>query len=144
MSAKLYARFPEKALNKEIGWDSDDVRVMLLGSGYVPNQNTHQYLSDVVASQVTGTGYTAGGNAIPSRAFDFDAATRTTILRGADVTWANSTITARYAVIFDNTPGTNGTKPLIGFVDFTTDQASTAGNFVITWDASGIVRLTVA
>ena len=65
------------------------------------------------------------------------------ILDAADTTWASSTITARYAVIYDST-GTSSTSALIGYVDFGSDQASTNGNFTITWDATGIVRITVA
>jgi len=61
-----------------------------------------------------------------------------------DTTWSSSTITARYAVIYDASPATNATRPLIGYVDFGSDQSSSNGNFTITWDATGIVRITVA
>jgi len=64
-------------------------------------------------------------------------------LDAADTTWASSTITARYAVVYAST-GTASTSPLIGYVDFGSDQSSTNGNFTITWDATGIVRVTVA
>jgi hypothetical protein len=144
MASKMYGQFLAKAVNKEIDWDSDTINVMLLSSAYTPNQDTHAYLSDVVASEVTGTGYTAGGKALTSKTVTYNAAGKVVILTAADVTWAASTITARYAVIYDATPGTNATRPLIGFVNFLTDQSSTSGNFVLTWDATGIIRLTVA
>ena len=54
------------------------------------------------------------------------------------------TITARHAVIYDDAGATNAQKALIGYVDFGSDQSSTNGNFTITWDATGIARLTVA
>jgi hypothetical protein len=144
MAAKLYGSFLMKALNKEIDYDTDTIKVMLLTSAYTPNQDTHDYLDDVVANEVTGTGYTAGGATLASKSITYDSATNVVILDADDVTWASSTITARYAVVYDASPGTNATRPLIGYVDFTSDQSSTAGNFTITWDATGIVRITVA
>lgn len=144
MASKVYGQFIGKALNKEIDWDSDDIRVMLVSSSYSPNQDTHDYLDDVVGNEVSGTGYTAGGIALTSRTNTYDPASNTVVLDAADVTWANSTVTARYAVIYNNTGASSSAKPLIAYVDFVSDQSSTAGNFTITWDAAGIVRLTAS
>lgn len=144
MASKIYGSFFGKALNKEIDWDSDSIKVALVGSGYTPNQDTHDYWDDVVANEVTGTGYTAGGQALASKTLTYDAASNVTVLDAADVTWSASTITARYAVIYDDSPATNAQKPLLGYVDFVTDQSSTSGNFTITWDSTGIFRLSVA
>ena len=143
-TAKLYGSFLGKALNKEVDWDSDTIKVMLVTSSYTPNQDTHDYLDDVVANEVSGTGYTAGGATLASKTITYDGASNVTVLDAADPTWSASTITARYAVIYDATPGTNATRPLIGYVDFGSDQSSTSGDFTITWDSTGIVRLTVA
>ncbi len=74
----------------------------------------------------------------------YNSATNVIVLDADDVTWASSTITARYAVIYNATPATDATRPLIGYVDFGSDQSSTNGNFTITWDSTGIVRITVA
>lgn len=57
----------------------------------------------------------------------------------ADVSWTTATITARYAVIYDDSPATAATKPLIGLVDFGADVSSTAATFQIVWDAIGIL-----
>jgi hypothetical protein len=144
MASKIYGSFFGKALNKEVDWDSDNIKVMLLSSGYTPNQDTHDYLDDVVASEVTGTGYTAGGATLASKTLTYDGANNVTILDAADVTWPSSTVTARYAVIYDDAGATNSQKVLLGYVDFGSDQSSTSGNFTITWDSTGIFRLTVA
>lgn len=143
MASKMYGNLILKAFNKEVDWDSDTIKVMLAGSAYTPNQDTHAYKSDVT-SEVTGTGYTAGGQALASKTATYDAATNVTILDAADVTWANSTITARYAVIYDDAGATDAAKVLLGYVDFGSDQSSTNGNFALTWDATGIFRITVA
>lgn len=144
MPSKLYGNFLKQALNKEIDWDSDTIKVALLTSSYTPNQDTHDYYDDVVANQVTGTGYTAGGITLSSKTSTYDGTNNVLVLDAADVTWSSSTITARYAVVYNDTPSTNATKPLIGYVDFGSDQSSTNGNFTITWDSTGIVRITVA
>ena len=143
MASKIYGSLVTKAFNKEVDYDTDVIKVMLCTSVYAPNQDTHVYKSDVT-NEVTGTGYTATGSALTTKTVTYDAATNVTILDADDVTWAASTITARYAVIYDASPATDATRPLLGYVDFGSDQASTAGNFTITWDATGIFRFTVA
>lgn len=143
MASKLYGNFLLKALNKEVDFDSDTIKVALLTSSYTPNQDTHDYFNDVSSAEVTGTGYTAGGATLASKTATYDAGTNVIVLDAADITFSSSTITARYAVVYGST-GTASTSPLIGFVDFGSDQSSTNGNFTITWDSTGIVRITVA
>jgi len=144
MPSKLYGQFLSQALNKEIDWDTDTIKVALLSNAYTPDQDAHNYLDDVVANEVSGTGYTAGGNTLANKTNSYNSSTNVITLDADDTTWSSSTITARYAVIYDATPATNATKPLIGYVDFGSDQSSSNGNFTITWDATGIVRITVA
>lgn len=143
MPSKLYGNFLLKALNKEVDFDTDTIKVALLSSSYTPDQDAHDYLNDVSTYEVSGTGYTAGGNTLGSKTATYDSANNVVILDAADTTWSSSTITARYAVVYGST-GTSSTSPLIGFVDFGSDQSSTNGNFTITWDSTGIVRITVA
>ena len=144
MASKLYGNFLAKALNKEVDFDSDTIKVALVSSSYTPNQDTHDYWDDVVSNEVTGTGYTTGGATLASKTVTYDSASNVIVLDAADVTWSSSTITARYAVVYDDSGASNAAKALIGYVDFGSDQSSTNGNFTITWDSTGIVRITVA
>ena len=144
MPSKLYGQFLSQALNKEIDWDTDTIKVALLTNSYTPDQDAHNYYDDVVANEVSGTGYTAGGNTLANKTNTYNSGTNVIVLDADDTTWSSSTITARYAVVYDATPATNATKPLIGYVDFGSDQSSNNGNFTITWDATGIVMITVA
>lgn len=143
MASKMYGNMLLKALNKEVDYDTDTIKVMLCTSTYSPNQDTHIYKSSVT-NEVTGTGYTAGGATLASKTITYDTATNVVVLDAADVTWASSTITARYAVIYSDAGASDATKVLLGYVDFGSDQASTSGNFTLTWDATGIFRITVA
>jgi hypothetical protein len=142
VTAKWYGQALLKALNKEIDFDTDTIKVMLCTSAYVPDQDAHVYKDVSVTSEVTGTGYTAGGATLASKTIGYTAATNIIALDAADVTWAASTITARYAVIYDDSPASN--KPLLAYVDFGADQSSNNGNFTITWDANGILKITVS
>lgn len=144
MASKMYGNFLLKALNKEVDWDTDTIKVALVSSSYTPNQDSHDYWDDVSANEVTGTGYTAGGASLASKTATYDSGTNVVILDAADTVWASSTITARYAVIYDDAGATAAQKVLVGYVDFGSDQSSTNGNFTVTWDATGIVRITVA
>jgi hypothetical protein len=143
-TSKAYLNLASAIFNKEVDFDSDTVKVALLSSSYTPNQTSHGYFSDVSAYEVSGTGYTAGGQALASKTVTKDTTNKVVVFDAADTTWANSTITARYAVLYDDSGATASTKALIGYIDLVSDQASNNGNFVIQWDATGILRLTVA
>lgn len=144
MATKMYGNAAKAFLNKEVDWDSDNIKVMLLTSGYTPNQDTHDYLEDVIASEVSGTGYTAGGALLTGKTVTYDAPTNTVKFDADDVTFSGSTITARYAVVYNDSPSTNATKPLIAYYDFVTDRSSSNGDFVIRWSADGVFTATTA
>ena len=124
MASKLYGQFLQQALNKEIDWDTDTIKVALLSNSYTPDQDAHNYFDDVSTYEVTGTGYTQGGNTLANKTNTYNSATNVIVLDADDTTWSSSTITARYAVVYDASPATNATKPLIGYVDFGSDQSS--------------------
>ncbi|MFC9766043.1 hypothetical protein [Rhodococcus jostii] len=143
VTAKLYGLALKSVFDKEIDWNTDTIKVMLCTSSYTPDQDTHQYKSSVT-NEVSGTGYTAGGATLASATTTYTTGTNTLVLDAADSSWTTSTITARYAIIYNSTPGTDATRPLIAYVDFGADVSTTAGTFTITWDAAGIVTLTAA
>ena len=60
VTAAWYGKAMLSILNKEVDLDTDTLKVMLCTSTYTPNQDTHQYKSDVT-NEVSGTGYTATG-----------------------------------------------------------------------------------
>ncbi|KKL59173.1 hypothetical protein LCGC14_2218000 [marine sediment metagenome] len=144
VTGKLFGLLFTSLWNKEIDYDTDVVKVMLTTSTYVPNQDTHDYKDDVT-NEVTGTGYTAGGETLASKTVTYTAGTNKHVLDAANTIWTpNTTITARIAVIYDSSPATDPTRPLIGYQDFITDKSSDNGDFTIQWDAAGIVEITVS
>lgn len=143
-TSKAYENLAVGLFTKKVDWNGDTIKVALLSSSYTPNQGTHANFSDVSTYEVTGTGYTAGGATLANKTRTLDTTNKVVVLDADDVTWAASTITARYAVVYDASGGSAATNALIGYVDLVSDQASNNGNFVIQWDATGIVRLTIA
>ena len=145
VSAKMFGNAVLKAFNKEVDWDTDAIRVMLLTSAVAPDQDTWIYKSHIVANggvEVVGTAYVARGALLGTKTIGYTA-DNVIKLSGAAVTWAVSTITARYAIIYDDTT-VDATSVLLGFVDFGADQVSSAGNFTITWNTDGIFTITAA
>lgn len=142
VTAYVYGNFLKNVLSGMVmDWLNHPIKVMLCSATYVPNQDTHQTKADITG-EVTGTGYTAGGQALANKTITYDPAANTTILDADDVVWPNATITARYAVIYDDNGATDADKLLLGYVDFGQDVSSTNGDFKITWDAGGIFRFT--
>lgn len=144
VTAHYYDSFFKSAYNKELDVDTDVLKLMLTTSTYTPSQGTHQYKSSVTNEVAAGGGYTAGGNTIGSVGVTVTAGTHVVNITGANGSWPASTFTARYAVLYDSTPATDATRPLILFVDFGADQSPSNGTLSVTWDASGIATVTVS
>jgi len=143
VTAKAYSHMPLAALEKlmDLGTGNDVIKCMLCTSTYTPSQDNHDFKDDVT-NEVTGEGYTTGGATVTSSAVTISG--RVTKFDGADVEWTTSTITARYAVLYDSTPGSDATNPLLIYVDFGENKSSEAGTFKIAWNASGIFTVTVS
>lgn len=140
MADAIQNTFKQHIMNGGIDLDTDTIKVMLLSSSHTQNIDTHEYIDDVSANEVSGTGYSAGGAAIGSKVVSVDDTDDEGVFDGADVTWSSSTITARYAAIYKDT-GTPGTSPIIAILDFGSDQSSSAGDFTIQWNSEGILNL---
>ena len=88
-------------------------------------------------NEVSGTNYVAGGNTLTR--IDPTSSGTTAFTDFADTTWASSTITARGAMIYNDTAAGN---PAVVILDFGSDKTSTAGDFTIvfpTADATNAV-----
>jgi hypothetical protein len=91
------------------------------------------------ANEVTGTGYTAGGNTLTSVTPISSGTTAFTDF--ADTTWTSATITANGALIYNST----ASDKAVAVLAFGGDKTSTNGDFTIvfpTADASNaIIRI---
>lgn len=91
------------------------------------------------SNEVTGTGYTAGGNTLTNVTPTSSGTTAFTDF--ADTTWSSSTITARGALIYNS----SASNKSVCVLDFGSDKSSSSGDFTIvfpTADASNaIIRI---
>lgn len=137
-TGKLFPMVFQSAFQKLIDIDSDTHKLMLMAD--YTYADGHQFLSDVLAAgtEATDADYTAGGIAVPNLSWS-----RTGLvykLDGDDVSWA-STVDAKFGILYDSTPGTNATRPLIGYINL-----DGAGGLVsvpgIAWNSGGILTFT--
>lgn len=140
MASVVYNSYKKYALNGGVDLDTDTIKVGLVTSAYSPNIDTDEFYSDIT-NEVSGTGYSAGGEALANKSVTQDNTDNEGVFDADDVTWAASTITARGAFLYKDT-GVAATSPLICYFDFTTDKSSSSGNFTLQWDAEGILNLT--
>lgn len=121
------------------GTTADSFKVALYTSSATLDATTTAYSS---TNEVTGTNYTAGGAAITIVTAPTSTST-TAWLDFTDTTWATSTITARGALIYNDTSSGDLS---VGVLDFGSDKTSTAGNFTIVWPAgdstNAIIRIS--
>ena len=80
------------------------------------------------SNEVSGTGYTAGGNTLSISTAPTTSGT-TAFLSFGTTTWSTATITARGALIYQ----AGGSTPAVAVLDFGGDKTSTAGDFQITF-----------
>ena len=107
------------------------------GTGSSMDASVENYAAN---NEVSGTGYTAKGAALTR--VDPTSSGTTAFTDFDDLTFSTATITARGAVIFNDTAASD---PSVVVLDFGADKTSTAGDFTIvfpTADASNaIIRI---
>ncbi len=128
-------------------YTSDTIKVALLSSAGLTawNQDTHIYVQDLINAQanweVTGTNYTAGGQALGTKTVNYDTTSNYIQFRAATTTWSSSSITAFGAIVYKST-GDYATSLIVGIVDFGGSITSNNGDFSIYWDATqGVFRV---
>jgi hypothetical protein len=139
MANIIYNSFFADLQNGLIDLTDDTIKVMLVTSAYTPNRDTHTKRSNVT-NEVVGEGYTAGGETLAGKLVTQDNDNDRAQFDASDVSWTESTITARGAVIYKST-GTAANDNLITYIDFGENKISSNGIFEILWNANGILSL---
>jgi hypothetical protein len=136
----VYGLSLEKMLIDTLGesLEAEDNKVLMVTDTYTPNFDTHDFRDDIT-NEVTGTGYTAGGNALT--ATEVTLASGVLTFDAADVSWASSTIASAMAGVFYTNVGSAATDQLVLLSDFVTAASTTNGTFTIQWHSSGILTV---
>ena len=114
-------------------------KIALYTSATTMSEATTSYAVGTPSNEVSGTGYTTGGNALTNVTPVSSSTTAFTDF--ADTMWSTATITARGALIYNST---NANRAVV-VLDFGSDKTSTAGDFTIVFPAaaagSAIIRI---
>lgn len=118
------------------------LKCALFTASYAPNQNTDEFMTTPIANEVSGTGYTARGNACGSPAWTGpDGAGLLTFDANDPAIWSQNAAgftNARYAVFYYDT-GTNGTSRLVAYsANFGADAGNVAADLSVIINAAGI------
>jgi hypothetical protein len=136
ISQALCSSFKSELLGGTHDLDTDVIKIALFTSSATLGASTTAYST---TNEVSGTGYTAGGNTLASAAISLDGTTA--IVDFADTTWSSATITANGALIYNSSKANRA----IAVLAFGGDKTSTNGDFTIqfpTADASNaIIRI---
>ena len=142
MASHVYAQFFSQALGKAVNLNTDALKWALTTSTYVPNQASDTFWSTPQANEVSGTGYTAGGIAASGVTITNSGGVLTFTTATAD--FGVLTVTGiRILVLYDSTPGTAATDPLIWFWDIGANQSPAGIDFQVQFP-SNVFTITPA
>jgi|TARA_R110000824_G_scaffold365926_1_gene554509 hypothetical protein len=117
----------------------DTFKIALFTSSASLGAATTAYASSGINEVANGNGYSTGGNTLTR--VDPTSSGTTGFTDFADSTWSSSTITARGAMIYNDTDSDKA----VAILDFGADKSSSGGDFKITFpvaDASNaIIRI---
>jgi len=130
MASLVYNSCIRDAVVGNIDFDTDTFKMMLVTSTYTASKS-HAKRSDIT-NEVTGAGYTTGGNACAVTVAATDNVNNDVEISFSVTSWTSATITARAGVIYKSRGGASSADELVGYVDFTSDVSSTNGTFAVT------------
>ena len=123
--------FKVQLLNGLQNFSANTFKIALYTSSATLDANTTAYsTSNEVA---TGGNYVAGGNTLSVSTTPTDGGSGTTaFIDFADTTWSAATITARGALIYNNSQANSA----VAVLDFGSDKTSTDGDFTVQFPAA--------
>lgn len=131
MASLIYNSFLDDVFRGLIDCDTDTFKVMALGAAYTENKDTHTKRSDLT-NEVTGTGYTAGGNTVTVTVTKDTVNDRIDVSLGG-TTWPTSTIAgAQKFAYYKSRGGAATADELVAVVDNGTPVSTTAGTLTLT------------
>lgn len=108
---------------------------------YTPNQNTDQFVTTPIANEVTGTNYTARGNACATPTWTGpDGAGLVTFDASDPAIWTQSATgfsNGRILVLYYDT-ATNGTSQLVAYADAGASVGNVAADLSVVFNTAGI------
>ncbi len=130
MASIIYNSALYDMLTGAVDCDTDTFKVMAVAAAYTEDKDTHLKRSSIT-NEVTGTGYTAGGNAVTVTVTKDTVNDRIDVSLGG-TTWPTATFTARKFVYYKARGGASSADELVAVVDNGTDVTATGATFTLT------------
>jgi len=111
----------------------------LLADAAVPDFTTHDFRADLVANEVTGTNWAAGGVDLVTTEITLAAGVLT--FDAADISVASTTITNAMGGVLSTQTGADATDKLVLLQDYVTAVSTVNGTFQVQMSASGILTI---
>jgi len=143
ITAKWYPNGFKGAMNKELDFESDPIKVMLLDDTYEIDLSNHAYVSDL-EGEVEGDGYDEGGIELTGRLVSYNSPSQVLKLDADDAVWNMLRVTFRYAVIYNDEGETAEEKLLLGYIDFGDDVELHGDKFTMIWDSEGLLNIDLS
>lgn len=127
-------------------WTGDTIKVMLVDSGYTPDAD-HDFVADVVANELSGTGYVDGfGNAgrqvLAGKTATADLANDRAEFDANNVVWSGINAGTIGAAVVMKEVTNDADSPILAIItsaDF--PLVTNGGDVTLKWDATGVLRI---
>ena len=131
MASIIYNSFLHDVFVGNIDCDTDTFKVMVLGAAYSEDKDNHEKRSDLT-NEVSGTGYTAGGNTVTVTVTKDNTNDRIDISLGG-TSWANSTISgAQKFAYYKSRGGSANADELVALIDNGSPVSTSNGTLQLT------------
>lgn len=137
ITTHMYTRLFEEGYGK-VQWMADTIKVAIFDSSYVPARDADKTFS-ALTGEVSGSGYSAGGQALSGLDWSLNSSTHRVILTADSPVWTASSITGRVAVLYDET-----LDLLLGYYLSDQDITSDVTDFSVPFDPDGALQFQAA
>lgn len=110
---------------------NDTIKVALMTSTYSEDKDINTFVN---TNEISGDGYLAGGKVLTNSSIVQDDTSDLVKWDADDVEWLDSTLVARYVVVYDVTVS----NTILTVIDLVTDKMSSGGTFAVRWSIDGI------
>jgi len=150
MAWVIFSKFVESLLdgstsvNLDTGGDTLQLAFLDATLAPDPTHDGDEFWDDIVVNEVTGTGYTTGGQTLDSQLVSMADGTLTFDV--ADEVFSQNAAgfsDARYAILWKDTT-VDSTSPLIAYADLGGDKSVVSGDLTIEMDAAGVFTVGLA
>lgn len=139
MANLIYNKAKKGFVDGTIDWDNHTVKAMLVGDTYTPDKD-HNFVADVVAAELSGTGYDR--KTLANKTVTQDDVNDVAKVDADDITWTGIQAGTAKGMVIYKEETTDADSVLIAYIDeggF--PVVSNGGDLIMEFHESGIIQL---